>query len=167
VTPSLALPLGGPAARIHVLQAFGENTEAYARFGLKGHNGLDFAGEAGEPILAVDDGELVEVRFDADGYGLTVKLLHAWGESRYAHGQRYSVPVDFYVGHQVRRGDRVLQANGSHVHFAIRLRQPDGSLDLTNANGFAGWDDPLPLLQPALGLPAPAPTPAAVKARKG
>ena len=90
MSPRLALPLQQTPERMRVVQAFGANPEAYAQFGLQGHNGLDFEAEEGDLVVAVDDGEVVEVRFDGPGYGVTVKLLHAWGESRYAHGQRYS-----------------------------------------------------------------------------
>ncbi|HEY8694051.1 MAG TPA: M23 family metallopeptidase, partial [Chloroflexota bacterium] len=145
---------------MRVVQAFGANPEAYAQFGLQGHNGLDFEAEEGDLVVAVDDGEVVEVRFDGPGYGVTVKLLHAWGESRYAHGQRYSVPIDFVLGHIVRRGERVFLAgstgvaSAAHLHFGLRLCREDGSLGCSAGNGFGGWQDPLPYLREALELPA-------------
>jgi murein DD-endopeptidase MepM/ murein hydrolase activator NlpD len=157
VSPRLALPLQRATEDVAISQLFGANPEAYARFGLKGHNGLDFAVESGELVVAVDDGQVLEVRFDPAGYGVTVRLEHDWGESRYAHGQRLTVPVEFELGHMVHGGGRIFLAEGGHVHFGVRLRREDGSLDYSNANGFGGYEDPLPCLHERARLPAPAP----------
>jgi murein DD-endopeptidase MepM/ murein hydrolase activator NlpD len=173
VTPRLALPLLRTPERMRIAQPFGANPEAYGRFGMRGHNGLDFEAEDGELVVAVDDGEVVEVRLDVSGYGVTVRLSHAWGESRYAHGQPYSVPLDFDLGHVARQGERIFLAGSTgsaditHLHFGLRLRAADGSLDYSQANGFGGYADPLPYLREALGLPAEAlATPLAGKSRK-
>lgn len=142
---ALGLPLARPAPEAIVTQRFGERPEAYARLGLPGHNGLDFAADAGELVIAVDDGQLVELRLDPGGYGLTVKLAHWWGESRYAHGRPGSVPIEFELGCRVRRGERLfLAGNGGHLHFGLRLA---AALQLgAETNGFAGYADPLPHL---------------------
>ncbi len=153
-TMNLYLPLPIRRVQPRVKQAFGANAEAYARYGMRGHNGLDFETAAGEVVVAVDDGEVVEVRLDATGYGVTVKLSHPWGESRYAHGQRLSVPIEFSLGHVVHQGERVFLAGG-HVHLGLRIRRDDGSLDYSNTNGFWGYDDPLPHLGEAVVMPAP------------
>src|SRR5579862_3983085 len=143
-----------------IVQPFGANQERYRRFGLQGHNGIDFATEPDELVVAADDGEVVEMRLDPDGYGVTLKLSHSWGESRYAHGRWLSVPVAFELGSRVSRGERIFLAGGDHLHFALRLRQNAGALDYDRDNGFGRYDDPLPLLSQALRLP-PGPTLAA------
>lgn len=153
----LGLPLLRIPERLQIVRPFGGDAERYSRFGLAGHNGVDFAAEEDELVVAVDDGEVIEVRFDPSGYGTTVKLAHEWGESRYAHGLRLSVPIEFRLGHIVRRGERVMVAAGPHLHFGLRLRRKDGSLEYGNGGGFGGYEDPLP----HLGLAAPAPAPAA------
>ena len=48
-------PVADPALRI-ISQRFGENPWDYAKFGLAGHNGIDFAVPVGTPIHAVDNG---------------------------------------------------------------------------------------------------------------
>ncbi|HEU0169578.1 MAG TPA: M23 family metallopeptidase [Chloroflexota bacterium] len=136
----LALPVARSIEEVRVVQPFGVAGARYGGFGLAGHNGLDFAAEEGELVLAVDDGDVVEVRADTRGYGVTVKIAHDWGESRYAHGLPRSVPVAFGLGWRVRRGERVLQAAGPHVHLGVRLWDEPGP------EGFGGWTDPAPHL---------------------
>jgi murein DD-endopeptidase MepM/ murein hydrolase activator NlpD len=158
----LALPLRRAAEDMRITQPFGVNPDAHAQFGMRGHNGLDLDAEDGELVVAIDEGEVVEVRFDAAGYGVTVKLSHPWGESRYGHGQRYSVPIEFELGHIVSQGERIFLADstgnstGTHLHLGLRIRQDDGSLDYSNTNGFWGYEDPLPYLREALGQMATA-----------
>ncbi|MBV8084941.1 MAG: M23 family metallopeptidase [Chloroflexi bacterium] len=136
----LGLPLAHALENVQVVQPFGAAGTRYEGFGLAAHNGLDLAAEAGELVLAVDDGEVVEVRYDARGYGVTVKLAHDWGESRYAHGLPRSVPVAFGLGWRVRRGERVLQAAGPHLHLGLRLWDEPGP------DALSGWTDPAPHL---------------------
>ncbi|MBV9121239.1 MAG: M23 family metallopeptidase [Chloroflexi bacterium] len=163
--PEIGLPLHRDGGELKVVRAFGADPERYGQFGLAGHNGLDFETAAGEAVLAVDDGEVMEVRWDAAGYGLTVKLAHVWGESRYAHGLRRSVALDFDLGHIARRGDRLFLAIAGHLHFAVRLRDTSRALDYGNEGGFGGWTDPAPLL--GLPLPSREPTAAERRGRRG
>lgn len=44
-----------------ITQAFGENPVVYARFGLAGHNGVDFGVLVGTTVHAAADGEVVRV----------------------------------------------------------------------------------------------------------
>src|SRR5436309_531965 len=96
---NLSLPIKRDPGAMRITQPFGVNPDEYAQFGMQGHNGIDFDAEDGELVVAVNEGEVVEVRFDPTGYGVTVKLSHPWGESRYAHGQRLTVPIEFELGH--------------------------------------------------------------------
>ena len=60
-----------------ISQYFGENPGAYAGFGLKGHNGIDYAVPMGTPIAAAGGGVIERSRFDPAGYGNYVKIRHA------------------------------------------------------------------------------------------
>jgi hypothetical protein len=152
--PVLAHPIQDPAKRI-ISQRFGANAADYARFGMAGHTGLDFAVPVGTPVQAVDDGVAVEMLNDADGYGVYIKLRHAWGESLYAHLDRYQALIP---GATVKRGQVIgLSGNsgnstGAHLHFAMRVNpyQRGGSYD--------GYSDPEKYLD------APAVTPSDVMA---
>jgi murein DD-endopeptidase MepM/ murein hydrolase activator NlpD len=167
MTPRLSLPLLRRPEDMRIVQPFGANPEVYARHGMRGHNGIDFDAEDGELVVAVDEGRVVEIRFDQTGYWTTVKLSHAWGESRYARGRVLSVPIEFHLGYTVRPGGRIFLANGHHLHLGLRLRRGAGQLDSSNDNGFGGWEDPLPYLRDALGLlPEPASKPARGKANR-
>lgn len=144
---TLGLPLARTISEIDLVQLFGVPSEAYASLGLPGHNGLDLAAAAGELVIAVDDGQLMEIRLDPGGYGVTVKLAHDWGESRYAHGRRGSVPIEFELGCLVRRGERVfLAGDRGHIHLGLRLLGPARPAGPNNAGGFGGYVDPLPHL---------------------
>lgn len=140
--PPLTHPIQDPAKRI-ISQRFGENPQNYAQFGLQGHNGLDFAVPTGTPIVAVDDGTVVEVLEDLDGYGKYVKLRHAWGESLYAHLNDFSQSIG---RHTTQRGAVVGisgstgNSTGPHLHFAIRINP------YQRGAPFDGYSDPLPYL---------------------
>ncbi len=55
--------------QMRISQGFGPSQIDYSRWGLKGHNGIDFFGKAGDPILSVADGTVTWVGFEKDGYG--------------------------------------------------------------------------------------------------
>lgn len=154
--PILAHPIADPARRI-ISQRFADNPADYARFGLAGHTGLDFAVPEGTQVGAVDGGQVIETGTGADGYGIYAKLRHAWGESLYAHLSRLRVEQ----GELVNKGQLIgLSGNsgnstGPHLHFAIR-RFP-----YQRGGDFDGFSDPLPYLinsgPPTQPQPAPPP----------
>ncbi len=66
---------------------FGGNAHIYARFGLAGHNGLDFGVPCGTRVRAAADGVVTQLEErDQDGYGRYVRLAHGNGVvTLYAH----------------------------------------------------------------------------------
>lgn len=161
----LAHPVQDPRYR-GVTQAFGVNGDYYKRFKvdgvpLRGHNGIDFGTPIGAIIGAVDTGRVVEVANDPEGYGLYVKLSHAWGESLYAHLNKQLVSV----GETVSRGEPIAlsgnsgNSTGPHLHFGLRVAP------FNRQDGWGGYTDPAPYLintgnvgtptQPALAQPKP------------
>lgn len=124
-------------------QGFGENPQDYARFGLKGHNGDDFASvNVGQTdyIFAVDQGTVSKVAYDLNGFGHHVYVQHGWGKSVYAH----MVKIWVTVGDKVARGTILGEegstgnSSGKHVHFGI---YPTG---ISVNNGYKGAVDPTP-----------------------
>jgi murein DD-endopeptidase MepM/ murein hydrolase activator NlpD len=152
--PTLVHPIEDPSKRI-ISQKFGENPAAYARFNMAGHNGLDFAVPVGTPIRAVDDGVAVEMLSDVDGYGQYIKLKHSWGESLYAHLDRYNAVAQ---GAHVKRGQVIgLSGNsgnstGPHLHLGIRINP------YTRGAPYDGYSDPEPLLASTSEPSKPQPT---------
>lgn len=150
--PLLHFPLG--SADYAVSQPFGANPQNYAKFGMVGHNGIDFAVPEGTSVYAVESGTVAEVRDDPDGYGKYVKIRHAWGESLYAHLRGQGVNE----GNPIGKGDFVGvsgntgNSTGPHLHFGLRVNP------YTRGYPYDGYVDPAPFLmatRPDDSLPTP------------
>lgn len=124
-----------PGARVS--QRFGENPDAYAPYGLAGHEGLDLAVPVGTPVRAAHDGTAT-VRLGSPTYGHYVTVQSEQVDTLYAHLSRVHVEQ----GDAVRAGDIIgLSGNtgrsfGDHLHFGVR----PNPIDLLN--GFKGFVDP-------------------------
>lgn len=152
------LPEAAPDAWIS--QEFGANPAVYARWGLRGHNGLDFAVGLGTALRTVDGCELIETGWDAGGYGhyakwLIVEGVRAGGHWLYAH---LAEPVDDLIGSRFGRGD-VFSRSGStgfstgpHLHLGHRRPGYD------RGDGMLGYSDPRPALA-AIWLEVESPAP--------
>ena len=123
-------------------QGFAQNPQVYARFGLAGHNGLDFGVAPGTPVRAAAAGIVRHIANQPEGYGRFVRLAHGGGlETLYAHLQA----ADVQTGQEVTAGQVIGWSgnsgfsSGPHLHFEVRLVEHAG-------NGFGGAVDPLPLL---------------------
>jgi murein DD-endopeptidase MepM/ murein hydrolase activator NlpD len=145
--PEPMLPI--PGARIS--QRFGSNASYYAKYGLKGHNGVDLAAPRSEdylawhgtPVQAVEDGRAVWV-YDEGGYGLYVYIYSATCDWLYAHLSEVLVMQN----QQVKRGQIIGRVGytgnteptgvrGTHLHWGKRPKPYQLS------NGYRGYIDPL------------------------
>jgi murein DD-endopeptidase MepM/ murein hydrolase activator NlpD len=151
--PPLTHPIADPNLRV-ISQPFGVNPDRYARFGMAGHNGVDYAIPEGTNIRAVDDGEIVEAGFDADGYGRYQKMRHTWGESLYAHLSLYlhGKGARVKAGEPIALSGNTGNSTGPHLHFGMRVNP------YTRGWPFDGYTDPLPYLSGA-AQPSPQPAP--------
>jgi murein DD-endopeptidase MepM/ murein hydrolase activator NlpD len=59
----------------HITQYFGENPSLYARMSLKGHNGIDLVSTHGTAMCAVENGKVLEVKNDPNGYGKHLRFI--------------------------------------------------------------------------------------------
>jgi murein DD-endopeptidase MepM/ murein hydrolase activator NlpD len=126
-----------------VSQWFGENPDLYARFGLAGHNGLDIVRPHGEILFAVEDGTVVSVKNEPDGYGMNVRFVSKTANEQgfyrlwvYAHNSENLVKV----GDEIKAGQAIAKMGntgfvvsgdhaywkrnpyaGTHVHLGVRL----------------------------------------------
>lgn len=123
-----------------VTQEFGENPAWYEKFGIPAHNGRDFALPVGSALYAVDEGRVIEVNNDVNGYGLYVKVDHDWGETIYAHMSRQLVKTGDAVGAGQRLGlsGNTGNSTGPHLHFGVRVKP------YSRTEGWLGWTDPKP-----------------------
>lgn len=140
-----------PLDQLVITQKFGENPNFYRKYGLKGHNGVDFRTKFSDTplgrreIYAVDDGTVTKVvRAKLGGYGTYVQILHEDG-SMTIYGHQYNPHV--VVGQRVKAGqvigisDNTGDSTGPHLHFGYRRALPN--MD----NGYKGYVDPLPYLK--------------------
>lgn len=127
-----------------VTQFFGENPSLYARMSLNGHNGVDIVAEHGTPLLAVEDGKVLEVKDSPEGYGKHVRFISTksqnglYREWTYGHCDTISVKI----GDKVFEGDEIATMGntgfvvsdnngagfwsfnpfkGTHLHLGMRL----------------------------------------------
>lgn len=132
-------------------QAFGGNKPDYIRFGLEGHNGLDYGLPTGTDVLAPHSGKVIESTFDS-GYGNYIKIENDKEGSVLAHLKDSLVAVGTVVteGQLIAHSGNTGNSTGPHLHWGYyqfpRNRQ----------NGYAGFIDQLPLLpQPEVMVTIP------------
>lgn len=134
----LILPFKGTFA---ITQIFNDKRyrESYAKFGLMGHNGIDYATPVGTPIYAPIDGVAKETDyFDQYGYGNYIKIQNDKEGVVLAHFKDRS-PIK--PGTTIKQGDLVGysgnsgNSTGPHLHMSY-WREPRN-----RENGFNGFLD--------------------------
>jgi len=127
-------PEGRPVNSGYISSRFGERADPFS--GRRAvHEGIDFAGRAGNDIIAVASG-VVTWAGDRYGYGQMVEVNHGNGyATRYAHNAENLVSV----GDTVRRGDVIARmgdtgrATGPNLHFEVlRNGRPVDPLTVIN-----------------------------------
>lgn len=117
-----AIPTSMPAAVMMMSSGFGYRSDPFTGAGAM-HNGLDFKGPIGTPILAAADGRITYAGSQG-GYGNTIEITHANGlVTRYAHLSGFNVRHGQKVarGAQIARMGSTGRSTGSHLHFEVRL----------------------------------------------
>lgn len=145
-----------------VTQPFAFNlVDFYIKWGLKGHNGIDFRGRIGDNVYAVFDGT---VRYSAKNYGggnmVTIvsdkEVNGVFAQVRYMHLNKRNVEV----GAKVKAGDIIgflgntgQYTTGQHLHFDLKLIEYRHSLRvvLNLNNGYNGCIDPSPYISKKIG----------------
>lgn len=121
-----------------VTQEWGINPLDYARFGLKGHNGVDYGTPTGTPIIAPHKGEVIEASWDPMGYGMYVKIENDVEGSILAHLESFNVnPGDVLTeGTQIGISNNTGNSTGPHLHWGY-YRKPRNKAD-----GYSGTTNP-------------------------
>ena len=138
---TLKQPVKSPAV---ITNGFGDTYIDYSRFVLKGHNGVDYAGNLGDPVFAAAGGKVEKVGFDPSGWGNYVRLRHGTATTIYAHLKMAvvmlgdTVTVGQKIGEMGYSGN-VIPPNeqGTHLHFGLRF---DGA---NENDGYGGYVDPI------------------------
>lgn len=122
--------------------------------GMNGHNGIDIVAPWGTPIMAVEDGKVVEVKDTTTGYGKWVKILSGLNEWTYGHASENLVTL----GKEVKAGDIIQKMGntgfvvsgatpywkynpyaGTHLHLGLRKLSPAGKTwNISYATGDKG-----------------------------
>lgn len=89
------------------------------------HNGLDYDGETGDALYAVDNGVVIYAGWSDRGYGNTIVIDHGNGYmSLYAHlmdgGVYSSCGATVYSGTVIGAMGSTGNSTGSHLHFELR-----------------------------------------------
>jgi murein DD-endopeptidase MepM/ murein hydrolase activator NlpD len=155
-----------------VTQWFAENPELYSKaviingVPLTAHNGIDIVRKHGEHMFAVEKGYISDVKTDAGGYGMHVRMRSADKRREWTYGHCSAIYVT--KGQEVAEGQFIAQMGntgfvvsgntpywevnpyaGTHCHFGLRLFK-DGKVQNYD-NGYFGSIDPLPyFLDPKL-----------------
>jgi murein DD-endopeptidase MepM/ murein hydrolase activator NlpD len=97
---------------------------AVSSFWPRGHAGMDFDGETGDPVYAATDGRVQYAEYNYGGYGNLIMIMRKDGtQTRYAHLSKIKVRQ----GQRVQAGDRIGtvgstgQSTGAHLHFEVRV----------------------------------------------
>lgn len=159
---------------MEISQYWGENVDYYLKnFGIPGHNGLDFAylnplglpahdsPSYGRPILAPCDLKIKKIIFNGE-HSTKGNGIYAVGqgcELIFWHLKAALVAAD----QDIKKGAIIAEMgnsglvwpapapgddtdrSGTHLHFALRPLNEDGSIKYPN-NDFDGYVDPLPFL---------------------
>lgn len=120
-------------------QEFGKNPAWYAKFGLKGHNGIDYALPKGTKLFSCIFGTVTEINNDTRGYGLYIKIENAQCGVLYAHLSKTNVKVGDFVepGRLLGYSGNTGNSTGPHLHFGVFPKPRD------RQNGYVGYIDPL------------------------
>jgi len=115
-----------PFAKIYpITQRFGENPQSYPL--TNGHNGIDFGVSVGTEVLAICPGKILEIRWDAGGYGLHIRqqIENSSGIVIYAHLDQALVKKNQQVAsrQKIALSGNTGRSTGPHLHLEYR---PDG-----------------------------------------
>lgn len=165
----MAFRMRWPTQHGTITQRFGENPHIYIKFGLPGHEGVDFVAPESSPIYAVADGFVSDVRLDGFSdpmikpYGNQIRIQHADGyESIYAHlSQAVAVRGQLVKAKQlVGLAGSTGHSDGAHLHLSLKKYGATASGETTYPHDLI---DPEPFLVSFTGderaeLQPPAPS---------
>lgn len=145
-----------PLDVLRITQPFAKNYIDYSQFGMKGHNGLDFACPVGTKVYAAHAGEVYATN-NTGGYGLVVwiRSKELGIETVYGHLSQFQDGLK--NGDAVRAGQVIAlsgdtgHSTGPHLHFGVRrlywIGSGAGPYVRDYENGYFGYIDPMPYFE--------------------
>ncbi|MEO9599338.1 M23 family metallopeptidase [Parasphingorhabdus sp.] len=118
----IAIPSGMPASAGMMSSNYGYRRDPFTGRGAM-HNGIDFKGPYGQPILAAAGGIVTHAGWKS-GYGKTVEITHGNGlMTRYAHLSKIGVTASQKIeqGLQLGAMGSTGRSTGTHLHFEVRM----------------------------------------------
>lgn len=118
----VAIPSGKPASSGMISSSYGYRRDPFSGASAM-HNGIDFKGPRGQPILAAAGGKVTHAGWKS-GYGKTVEITHGNGlMTRYAHLSRIGVTTGQKIDQGLQLGamGSTGRSTGTHLHFEVRL----------------------------------------------
>ncbi|MGD8458605.1 MAG: M23 family metallopeptidase, partial [Anaerolineales bacterium] len=131
-----------------ITQNFGANPEIYEKWGLPGHEGLDFRAPMNSNVYACAEGEVyvVENNPDVHPYGKHIRIKHEYGyRSVYGHLAecRVSVGQTVKAKQLIGRADSTGNSSGSHLHLTLKQ---EGATERGETNYRGDIIDPTPFM---------------------
>jgi murein DD-endopeptidase MepM/ murein hydrolase activator NlpD len=119
-----AIPVRRPTAgEADITSSFGVRLDPFLRQPAM-HTGIDFRGDAGDPVHATAAGRVVQAERNG-GYGQMVEIDHGNGlVTRYAHLSAIAVSNGAAVapGDLIGRIGSTGRSTGPHLHYEIRMQ---------------------------------------------
>ena len=116
-------PAGWPVSSGYISSGFGERNDPFTGKRTQ-HEGLDFVGSKGSPVLAVASGAVTWAGPSA-GFGKLLEINHGNGYlTRYAHNSELLVKAGDTVtaGQQIAKMGATGRASSPHVHFEVLFK---------------------------------------------
>ncbi len=146
-----------PVKKVYITQDWGVDYQTYVRFGLKGHNGIDYRlydkdGNKATKAEVFDPhgGKVIEIGDDADGYGKYIKIENDKEGSILAHLDSFVVNV----GDETKEGQLIAIANNTGFSTAAHLHWGYYPKPRIRTNGYSGTINQASLLSQE-GTPTP------------
>lgn len=157
----MKLELFWPVSPVYINQSFGESPDYYKKYGILGHNGIDFMATHGQIVRAAHDGIVTFAGEDGSGgWGVVIRTED---EREYETGKQALIKSIYWhfipaipvkAGQKVSCGDvlgfadNTGDSTGDHLHFGIKpVKRGEQEWQFDNieqANGYHGAIDPFP-----------------------
>jgi murein DD-endopeptidase MepM/ murein hydrolase activator NlpD len=148
--PIVGFYLSWPTDYPVITQGFGVNPQAYAKFGLPGHEGLDIKAPMDSNVYACVDGVVYMVHdytTDNHPYGRHVRVDHHNGYyTIYAHLDSIAVTLNQEVKRKqvIGLADSTGNSTGSHLHLTLKHLNATANKETNFPNDII---DPSPFLR--------------------